>query len=348
MKNIALIQISTIFLLLFSCRKDPVPPQVSPPYNGPALCKTQLEQISVPANNMDTTVYNVGCGAIPEANQLFAEYLYTDAVFNPLNVNQIAYIREKTTQVGGSGIRELWTYDFCTGNSQKICENVANRFYWGKNGWILFSRNLGSLNFQLFKIRPDGSQLTQLTDLGVTQVAVPYPWNRNNNEFIFSSSIQGVGYFLLTADENGNITDTIHDFANGMMFVADWLNGDTLLTSKTPTGIINPSLYLYNSGVEVPYYNSGGVSRIRIFSDLSFMICQRSNGISKSSTTDQTILRTGASNRSYTSLDLSADNQYILFSRHNERNPTPCDLYHEDKIYIMSTDGSYERELILP
>lgn len=344
-----LIHILLGFVLLSSCRKDPIPPQVTPPYNGPTLCKTQLEQISVPANNMDTTVYNVGCGAIPEAEQLYPDYLYTDAVFNPENVNQIAYIREPTNGTLPTGEKQLWIYDICSGQSQKIHDDVNSRIYWGRNGWILFSTFVGS-NLHIFKIRPDGTSLTQLTQSGTITAAFPFSWNKQADGFIFLAELAESDY-LLTADENGVILDTVHNFANGMMFMWSWLQGDTLLVGKTPTGPFgNPSLYLYNSGLEITYYNNseGGVSNLKIYSDLSHMIWRSPGSINKSTLTTKTVLRTGASNREYKSLDLSSDNQYVIFSRRNQRNPEPCYLYTEDKIYIMSTDGSYERELILP
>lgn len=345
-----LIHILLGFVLLSSCRKDPIPPQVTPPYNGPALCKTQLEQISVPANNMDTTVYNVGCGAIPEANQLYAEYLYTDAVFNPENINQIAYVREPSPYTAGSGARELWVFDICTGEAQKIHDEISYFPLWGRNDWILFSVNIGGGSFQIFKIKSDGSQITQLTYPTLASQNVPYAWNREGNKFIFLSS-NGAGLnYIFAADDQGNILDTIYDYPNGYdLILRGWLNSDTLLTAKTPTGAPNPSFYVVSSGIEITYFSNGGsVSRSKIYADLSNLIWMNPNSINKSSLTAHTVLRTGASNRRYNSLDLSADNQYVIFSRHNERNPTPCDLYQEDKIYIMSTDGSYERELILP
>jgi len=338
------------FLLLSSCRKDPIPPPVTPPYNGPVLCKTKLEQISVPANNMDTTVYNVGCGAIPEAEQLYPDYLYTYAVFNPENVNQIAYIREPTNGTLPTGERQLWIYDICSGQSQKIYDNVNSRICWGRNGWILFSTYIGPSNSPIFKIRPDGTSLTQLTQSGTITAAFPFSWNKQGDGFIFLAQVAGPDY-LLTADENGVILDTVHNFANGMMFMWSWLQGDTLLVGKTPSAPSgNPSLYLYNSGLEISYFNNsqGGGSDLKIYSDLSYMVWRSPTSINKSTLTTKTVLRTGASNREYNSLDLSSDNQYVIFSRRNQRNPEPCYLYTEDKIYIMSTDGSYERELILP
>jgi len=322
-----------------SCRKDPIPPPVTPPYNGPVLCKTQLEQISVPANNMDTTFSSVGCTSPVYPIVEYSDRNYFEVSFNPENINQFAYVRRINT--GFAIEQELWVHDICSNQSLLIYNGPLSQLSWTSAGWILF---IGA--DQIYRIRPDGSQLNQTSISSTIFVS-----NRQGDKLLYRTQLGNTVYYKL-ADLTGLVYDTVytHQTNVGNIHLSQWFAGDTLVTGRNPDGSRGPCFYVFGTAQQVQYFNPDNLSSntTRMTRDLSKMICMNTNSIYASYPQSRTILRNGSMNRSYYTFDLSADGQYIIYARSNTRQTSPCDWYTEQRLYIMSTDGSYERELILP
>jgi len=125
-----------------------------------------------------------------------AEFFYTTPVFNPLNEMEIAYVRFTWPPLLD---KELWVFNFCTGESQMIANNFNYDLDWGTNGWLLYTGSGG----QSCKIKPDGDSLTVMnSNYFVSETGRWNPsgtafWRKGNNftEYVFSN---GEAYYINT------------------------------------------------------------------------------------------------------------------------------------------------------
>lgn len=65
-----------------------------------------------------------------------------------------------------SGNAEIYRYDLLKNEERNISQNAANDWLpdWSKDGeWILFVSTRSDENQRIFKMKPDGSQVKQLT-----------------------------------------------------------------------------------------------------------------------------------------------------------------------------------------
>lgn len=174
-----------IVLALSSCRKDKVPiPIIEEP----------LEE-SCP-----------DCLPIPEGNYGMDDMYILDSIhfsgpqFNPNDDNEIAFVQT------GQGVHRVFTFDLTTLEKTLIFEGHLSGvdISWGADNWIL----LPLMDFQIWKVRPDGTELSQVTSGG----SYFHPsFNLSGDRFISYHGYVGLEYYpAVIWDINGNKIDSFN------------------------------------------------------------------------------------------------------------------------------------------
>lgn len=177
---------------LFSCSGEEPNPPYPPPVDGDTCY----------------TYPNIQWG-----QHIEREYNYKRPCFNPSNPDEFAYIyfRKADNQY------ELRRHILSTGQDMPVCDVVFATAYigWSTTGWIYFNDG----NYTFWRIRPDGSGLSQFSATG----GMFRPSISPSGQYVVLH--QATGNMTIVYDDNGILVDTIdavHHLDNG------WLN-DTLL-----------------------------------------------------------------------------------------------------------------------
>jgi Tol biopolymer transport system component len=328
------------FLFLVACNDDDRPiiaiDDDEPPVHLP--CLTALDSLAVPAVNTDGLITDENC--ILQLYHIYPEkYRYTHPCFNPNNAEELAFIR---------GINETYEQSLCVFN---FCSGVLNCFDvapldgidWGTNGRLLF---IGT-DLQLWKMKPDGSELERLTTLGENS----YPlWDSKGDRIAYSLTNNG-NFFIL--DSTGAVIET----REGMRYrgAYDWSSDDKLITpfeSGSADDIYYYDLHL-DTLVKVEevgneeYVNDGewgpdGQLYWMVRNQLAY------TDMSTKERTSLFALSSGANDRIYKHFSLSPDYRHIIMSREDWKQLNECDVEVVHSLYIMDIDGSNERKILIP
>jgi hypothetical protein len=129
----------------------------------------------------DTVQIDFGTG--PRLQGFFTEVgqekNYYFPCFNPNNENEICFIQATNKP---SDAPELWFFNFETGLKRKITTNLAlnaSKPMWGKNGWILFTRQ----GNDICKVKPTGDSLIVLIQ-GHHEAAI---WSEKGDKILYWS-----------------------------------------------------------------------------------------------------------------------------------------------------------------
>jgi hypothetical protein len=116
---------------------------------------------------------------------------------------------------------ELLVFNLANGQVRKIYTGQISEIDWGAKDWILFlTKNSGSLDRRIYKIRPSGDSLTlfQSDSLLISHIS----WNKAGDKFIYVSSSPSPSsdYYPLTmADVEGNTLKQSFDHSS---FDLEW------------------------------------------------------------------------------------------------------------------------------
>jgi len=160
MKTIIII---TSIVLVMACRKDPI-------IQLPPICNDTILQIPQNCLGGDYNQYSTDSYDFildwmisPLPTGPFFEYpdpyRYDAPAFNPNNPYEIAYLRIHNDQ---QFVGDLCTFSFCTGEFKIIADNFLDNLDWGSNGWLIYT----AMDYHIYKIKPNGDSLTQLSNLG--------------------------------------------------------------------------------------------------------------------------------------------------------------------------------------
>lgn len=137
--------------------------------------------------------------------------------FNPNNPSEFVYYFRGFE----SNKHQLIVYDLSTKQSKVITDGLISMSQpkWSVKGWIAFDNYL---DYQIWKVREDGSYLTILTNKNVNVWPV---WDANGDYLMWKKSLvlAGPGY-TLKSDLHQTIPDTIH--YGGMGFNHDNISVD--------------------------------------------------------------------------------------------------------------------------
>jgi hypothetical protein len=101
---------------------------------------------------------------------VYPDTSYFIQAVNPNDAFQIAYMKYVT--LGNQSVQQVWITNLCTKRSTFVATNVGMPVRWSSKNWLLFS----GPDHQLWKIKPDGDSLSQLTFEGINSspnVSVP-------------------------------------------------------------------------------------------------------------------------------------------------------------------------------
>lgn len=202
--------------LIFACKKDKIINNGSSTTQH--ICAEQL------ILNGEEFNWEIKSDSIPMCyeedmlfpNQIFIDgYLLEELTICPIpNSNKFAYLKTENTLTDN---RDLYVYDMCTGTSLKIADNVAYSIDWGSNDWIIYT----GVDFQLYKIKPNGSELTQLTQSEYANINVKWSPNGTRCFYDYVDS-------KILSDESGEFINSFEIY----MFTWDWLNNEEIIYSS--------------------------------------------------------------------------------------------------------------------
>ena len=185
MKN--LIYFIIFIVILLGCKKE------QPKLPNTTLTDNCPEQYIERSTPLPDTLHKTDSYPITPGTYMFdyqTKFLLESPVSNPNNPFEFAFLRKLSENISPS--YELCIYNFCTNELNVVTDVVSYSLDWGANNWLIF---IGAGN-QAWKIKPDGSGLTQLTFYG--EPITGAKWSPSGNKFVYS-------YFgsLYIANENG-------------------------------------------------------------------------------------------------------------------------------------------------
>ena len=347
-KKLLLISSLAILFVFLTCKDDdhPIiimdddgPPE---PHVTEVPCLDALDTLTVPAINIDTIINEDQC-PIPLYEIYPEKYRYTFPCFNPNNVEELAFIRTENETFKSS----LCILNLCHGGLDCFEINHLVNLDWGVNNWLLF---IGT-DLQLWKIKPDGNNLTKLTNSGENDQPL---WSPKTKEIVYWRT--GVpGYFFLL-DENGAVLDTIEKMQARPAF--DWSNDDKLITptphpsfpdlqhigyydmpkdSIITTNDIGGFYYIYDAK-----WGEGN----KLYWLLQFKLAY--TDIETKEQVDIISLPVEFNNRLYYNFTISPDNKFIVLYREDWKQIDECSAEVVHGLYIMDIDGTNERKILIP
>lgn len=304
-----------ILITLGSCKKE----TQKPPISVAGITDTcHCDPLPLP----DITM---GC---PSCYTDFDETYFTSPVINPNNADEVIYI---------DGIyphSRVMLYNLATKEKRVLInDNVSSSFSWSKKDWILFQR---SSDFNLYKIRSNGDDLTQLTNNGKWFHG---RWNFEGDKFIVYQKHNSISKSFIM-NENGIVIDSLTNWqhSNGFwshpqyylggsakeIIVMDVENKEVIKNIKFNTDISllgwsSLNEFLYRSGTKLYNYNLSS-------SETKLVKCE--------------------CNKAYTSLTFSSDFTKLLFVKVENSVEVNDRIFEDSKLVLMNKDGSNEIEIV--
>ena len=210
----------TFTSLIFACKKE----KINNNGNSPTQ-NAWVEQLILHGEQFNWGVKSDSLLPCHEFEMMTPKEIYVDGyrigevTVCPLpNSNKFAYLKHDFNKSGANynDEQDLYVYDMYSGTSNKIAENVAYSIHWGSQDWIIFT----SIDYQLYKIRPDGSELTQLTQSEQPKMNVR--WSPNGTKYFYDEVDSKT-----ISDVNG---EPIKSFQINMS-TWDWLTDDEIIYS---------------------------------------------------------------------------------------------------------------------
>ena len=341
-KSIIYFLYGLLFILVHGCNDDEAPTIMdddNPPIETP--CLAALDSLTVPAVNVDTMLNLDDC-PLSWVEFYPEKYRYTYPCFNPNNVEELAFVRLEWQTLK----RDLCILNLCSGELNCLDVNPLDDLDWGTNDWLLF---IGE-GLQLWKVKPDGSELTQLTFAGENS----YPtWNKEGNKIGYlQTGVLGNFYIL---DENGLVLDTLNKIQNRRTY--DWSSTDKLITPFEPGSPDDIYYFDLNLDTLVKVDEEGNGSYIYDGEwgegERLYWLAQYQLAYNDIETKERTVLfalpnPNGFHNRFYRSLTISPGNKYIVLNREDWKQLNECDVEVVHSLYIMGMDGTDERKILVP
>ncbi|MBX7242867.1 MAG: hypothetical protein K1X92_14085 [Bacteroidia bacterium] len=262
------------------------------------------------------------------SNAIFDTLFQTFPCFNPVNPDEFLFVESRNPPP-----QKIYKYNLVTLNKTLIFEGKS--LYppkWGGNGWILL--NLQDEN--IWKIREDGSQLTQLTFTG----GLFNPeWLGLTDSFVVTKSDSGP--FTILYDINGTPKDTFYvpftttDNYNLIVGAAEGYKIFNLY--KDSTYIVPYGVSI--EGAELVSLKNNHVLRAD-FTGIYYRELDKPKDIK---------IHSACNSRYYSSGTYSLGRNQVIWQRGTKEilnvGESP---YVKSRLVIMNIDGTEERELVIP
>jgi len=165
---------------------------------------------------------------------------------NPLNENEFAYIRQLNSNI------ELCVYNRSSKSNISILQ-LKNKKYegipasyvrWSKKNWLLFE----DLYNNIFKIKPNGDSLTQLT---FSRSDFNPEWNNKGTLFCTEHLTFDKKYITIIRDEKGDALDTIqYGNIQTISGIPSW-NNDRYIFGSNYDGFLLID-YMFKNVIQIP------------------------------------------------------------------------------------------------
>jgi hypothetical protein len=191
MKNNRVIIFVMLFIVFFSCRKDP---------------KIVIEKPSVTAVDTNDLI----CEPLPpDTGYGITEYITEPTLpdcptFNPYNSDEIIYVSQSINPYS----YKLIKFNLNTFQHDVILNKsgiVISQLDWSRKNWIFFSERINS-TFSVYKIKSNGDSLTQINfPNSYGQRFLAPQWNYSGNKFI---CFKYPASYSIIFDEQINVVDS--------------------------------------------------------------------------------------------------------------------------------------------
>lgn len=314
--------VSAVTILAVSCTKDKVPIPEIPIGKDPNSCDecTPLQ----PAGNTGFT------------DLTFLDSIYFDSPqFNPNNDDEIVFIQSI------SGIQRLYKLNLITKQKTLIFEGhfSGNHISWGANDWIL----LPLMDFQIWKIKSDGTQLTQVTSNGKWF----HPeWNNFGDKFIaFQGYVSASLYYKIKIFEaSGTVLDSINCYDGG----GDWNNS----LGYGVADVNSISVFNTSSGELISDFKAETTKNYSNFTWISEYEALVTDvyGIYKYNILTKSLVKIKCSCNSkiYNLSSVNIDKTKVLFSFHEFNRVDSSTLLEQSTLYKMNVDGTQIEKIEIP
>lgn len=332
-----LLSIKIVFLLLFlfgtgACNKNKMPETVSSGYY-------------TPEEDCQDYVFDGG--------EMFDQYFttgaqYTMPFFNPNNGDEFVYVKRKSPM-------EVVKHTISTGEEVVLCNTkfIDGPPQWGKQGWIIFS----VLGNTIWKIREDGSQLTQLSANG-SNLYNPI-FNQFGDQFIHAGTSSA--FYKPIRDLSGNIVDSLkYNFDN--IYIGspccpnvDLKNGFFRYSNhNSPQPFVggfcklkdNETIEVLN---EIDSFNNGEVTTV-CKNDKYLYYVQHQNGLFRLDLATRKVdkMMNNCRSRYITSMSMSPDGNSILFERVRGKQTEPGgqNIDEQSEIFLYNVVLRKEKKIL--
>ena len=263
----------------------------------------------------------------------------------------MAYIRgnQQESIENPGAITGLWTADLSTRQQQpvRLGRDMFLNVCWGTNGWLVINKG-----DQIWKIKPNGDSLTQLT-FGVTHYNPQ--WSPDGQRLVCTAN-----QYLVLMDKDGKRLaapglETRAGYARG------WSpDGNLLLLDCTSNDGQQPGLGIYDfrtgktqfvvalRGTAASPAVSNGCFGASWLPDSQSFVWSSIAGIFRTNASNGSTVRlhSGCESRIYLNPSVAADGRQLIVQRIDKKGVEGgTKIYAEGNLWTMNLDGSNERKV---
>ena len=336
MKNLSknrLILLAIIVISIVGCRKD-IPPLIKP------------------VENCGCT--EAWCDSFPPTPEIGFNYTmegtqYLAPSFNPNNANEFVYLRWN-----GSNHAELVIYNITSGVESVILDPMSlGRPQWGKSGFIIFQYSDNCI----WKIQPDGSNLTKLTNYSSSNPV----FSPDGNYFTTFGAHPDISNNLLyqpILDLNGALVDSFKYEYSGEYFgmpmvpIDNQFNGYYCYTLNSPSPVVMVGFCLKQGDTitKLKNFKYQGTMWDAVINGSSLFFGTYWNHLSRLDLTTHeiTAYRVGCKSRFYQHMSVSPDEKFLVVQKVISKpydNDQSIDVQNE--IWLVSLDSCTQSDIKL-
>jgi len=326
-----------VALLVVGCRKDKSQLACNPNTDPcPGSCDNDID-ITALTFGYDPSFYGVH---------------HVAPFYNPLNNDQFLFGTADYDLISGSlniynissgTVTELW-------NSGTFSGGLVGQPNWTRTDWIVW----GGSDLNIYKVRPDGSNLTQLTSTGGNR----WPECDYDGNLIVFNNLSTIGSILM--DINGTYIDTLFiegDGTNSGWKESSWNSENEIAMANGSSPLYGIGYWDYDDSTQTSLLvqPSGGQDEMREVqwhpNNQDIYYSKWSNGIFKVNVTDKVeeLVKVGCYRHYYPNISISNDGQQMLACKLVVDSITPAEeLAISEYIVTMDINGCNETIIPIP
>jgi Tol biopolymer transport system component len=298
-----------------------------------------------PSGNISSSEQEECVDYVFDVGEIFETYIttgpqYTRPFFNPNNSDEFVYVRS-----GTSSFTELVKHKISTGEEHVLCNSIMipSQPQWGRQGWILFN----TVNNSIWKVREDGSQLTQIVANGFGNFTpvLNYAGDRFLGNKVF--------------DLNGSIVDSIK-VQQGTVLIGSPLGGDQdfkngyyrFYDSSEPTNNFGYCKLSNNQFIEklTSFSMGSGEAIAACKNNEDIFYARYKEGLYQLNINSHQVdkILDNCQSRFIMSLSISPDGKSIIYERVRGHQTTPggMEIDEQSEIYLYNTLTKKEKKII--